>query len=323
MDVLILDTLDAQVLRWLSERHPVRHAPELAHDPDALRAALPGVGALIAPASLRIDSLLLEWAPQLRAVARTGSGSAAPIDLDACERAGVEVLRNGGAHASAHAEFVVGALLAQWRRSEAVVAEGAAAAREIGGATVGIFGLQPGSRSLAALLQAFGAHVVGYDPSLHASDGLWARWQIEPMPLRAFMGACDGVSVLLPMFSRYRGLLGERVLSNCKPGQVLVSLTHSSVFDEAALAEAMGDGRVAGVWLDDAEPGLCEPGRPLHGLAGVHLTPRLADATRESRERSAWAVARRIDALLGAAARQGRTTTPAALAALAATPRAA
>ena len=55
-----------------------------------------------------------------------------------------------------------------------------------------------------------------------------------------------------------RGLLGERVLASCKPGQVLVSLTHASVFDEPALAEAMGDGRVAGVWFDDAAPELLQ-----------------------------------------------------------------
>ncbi|WP_348752429.1 NAD(P)-dependent oxidoreductase [uncultured Aquincola sp.] len=320
MDVLILDTFDAQVMQWLSDRHRVHHAPELAHDPEGLRHALITTSALVAPASMRIDGQLLSAAPHLRAVARIGTGSAAPIDFDACERAGVEVVRNGAAHAAAHAEFAIGALLAQWRHGEGALAAGGEA-REIGGATVGLFGMQPGSRALASLLQAFGARVVGYDPSLHASDALWVRWQVEPLPLRDFMAACDAVCVLLPMFSRYRGLLGERVLASCKPGQALVSLTHASVFDEPALAEAMGDGRVAGVWFDDAEPELLEPGRPLHGLPGLHVSPRLAQATRESRERSAWAVARRIDALLAPWARQGQSTTAAPWMALA--PRAA
>ncbi|WP_046111578.1 NAD(P)-dependent oxidoreductase [Aquincola tertiaricarbonis] len=296
MDVLILDAFDADVARWLAERHGVHHAPELMNDADGLRAALLQARALVAPQSLRVDGGLLGAAPQLRALARVGSEPPAVIDLDACERAGVEVVRNGGAQATANAEFVIGALLHQWRRG--------AAQRELGSATIGLFGMQPAARSLAALLQAFGARVVGYDPSLHASDPLWSRWQIEPLPLRDMMAACDGVCVLLPMFSRYRGLLGERVLSTCKPGQVLVSLTHSSVFDELALAEAMADGRVADVWLDDAEPGLVESGRPLHGLPGVQVTSRLADSTREARERSAWTVARRIDALLAPIGRQ-------------------
>lgn len=297
MDVLILDTFDTDAARWLSERHVVHHDPGLIADADGLRAALLQARALVAPQSLRVDGGLLGAAPQLRALARVGCQPAAVIDLDACERAGVEVVRNGGAQATANAEFVIGALLQQWRRG--------AAHRELGGATIGLFGMQPAARSLAALLQAFGARVVGYDPSLHASDVLWSRWQVEPLPLRELMAECDGLCVLLPMFSRYRGLLGERVLATCKPGQVMVSLTHSSVFNEQALAEAMADGRVADVWLDDAEPALLEPGRPLHGLPGVQLTPRLADNTREARERSAWTVARRIDALLAPAGRRG------------------
>lgn len=307
MDILILDAFDAEVARWLGERHVVHHAAALMADAEGLRAAMRRARAVVAPTSLRVDGSLLAGAPRLRALARVGSQPPAAIDLDACERAGVEVVRHGGAQASAHAEFVIGALLQQWRRG--------AAQRELGGATIGLFGMQPAARSLATLLHAFGARVVGYDPSLHASDVLWPRWQIEPLPLRELMAECDAVCVLLPMFSRYRGLLGERVLASCKPGQVLVSLTHSSVFDDQVLAEALADGRITDVWLDDAEDGLCEPGRPLHGLPGVQLTPRLADNTREARERTAWAVARRIDALLGPPGRHQLPTVsrPAAL----------
>ena len=46
------------------------------------------------------------------------------------------------------------------------------------------------------------------------------------------------------------------------------------------------------------EPGALEPGRPLHGVVNLQITPRVAGTTRESRLRSAWAVARRIDELL-------------------------
>ncbi|MGS0755850.1 hypothetical protein ACVBEH_15005 [Roseateles sp. GG27B] len=46
------------------------------------------------------------------------------------------------------------------------------------------------------------------------------------------------------------------------------------------------------------EPGLQEPGRPLHGLSALQVTPRLAGTTRESRTRAAWSVARGIDELL-------------------------
>jgi D-3-phosphoglycerate dehydrogenase len=79
---------------------------------------------------------------------------------------------------------------------------------------------------------------------------------------------------------------------------VLVSIAHSSLFDEAALAEALTSGRMAAAWFDSLEPGALDPGRPLHDVDALQVTPRVASTTRESRIRSAWAVARRIDELL-------------------------
>jgi D-3-phosphoglycerate dehydrogenase/(S)-sulfolactate dehydrogenase len=108
----------------------------------------------------------------------------------------------------------------------------------------------------------------------------------------------DAVSVQLSYFSRYHGLLGERFLSHCRPNQVLVSIAHSALFDEAALADVLASGRLAAAWFDSMEPGALEPGRPLHDVDTLQITPRVASTTRESRNRSAWAVARRIDELL-------------------------
>jgi phosphoglycerate dehydrogenase-like enzyme len=173
---------------------------------------------------------------------------------------------------------------------------------------VGIVGMAAAAKPLAKLLAAFGATVLGYDPAVHASDALWARWGVEPLGLSELMESCDGVCVLLTYFSRYRGLLGERFLGACKPNQVLVSLAHSSLFDEYALAEALTGGRLAAAWFDSMEPGMLDPGRPLRHLDTLQVTPRVASTTLESRSRSAWAVARRIDELLGVRAEQDDVT---------------
>ena len=167
------------------------------------------------------------------------------------------------------------------------------------------------------LLGAFGARVIGYDPALHASDPLWARWQVQPLPLSELFRASDGVCVLLASFSRYRGLLGERFLAVAKPNQVLVCFAHSSVFDEHALADALLHGRLSAARFDSLEPGMLDPGRPLRQVDTLQVTPRVAATTRESRQRSAWAVARRIDELLeapSAATADFRSTIPDALA---------
>jgi D-3-phosphoglycerate dehydrogenase / 2-oxoglutarate reductase len=297
MDVLIVEPLDADVLQWLQSRHSVRWAPQLAHDPRAFRLSLRAVRAMVLPPSVAVDAQTLAAAPLLCAVGRLSVG-AENIDVEACALAGVEVVRPSTASAAAEAEFLIGALLQMLRRVPILSADGLMVGRELGGSVVGIVGMAPAAKPLAELLRAFGANVVGYDPALHVSDPVWARWGVLPMGLRELMRTSDGVGVLLSTFTRYRGLFGERFLAECKTHQVLVSLAHSSLFDEFALAEALDSGRMAAAWFDSMEPGMLDPGRPLALAGGVQVTPRVASTTLQSRLRSAWAVARRIDELL-------------------------
>ncbi len=297
MDLLIVDTFEAEVMQWLSERHRVVHAPELAFDPREFRRALYNVRAMIVPSSVTLDAQALHYAPVLQAVGRVSAG-AENIDLEACTRADVEVVRSATATADAEAEFMIGALLSLLRRVPVAGSDGVPVGRELGSATIGLIGMAPAARSMVNMLGGFGSRVVGYDPSLHASDPVWERWQVAPLSLRDLLTQSDGVCVQLNYFSRYRGLLGERFLSFCKPDQVLVSTAHSGLFDEAALAAALSSGRLAAAWLDSMEPGALDEGRPLYGIETLQITPRVASTTRESRLRSAWAVARRIDELL-------------------------
>ena len=297
MDLLIIEPLEAEVMEWLRARYAVRYAPDLAFEPRALRQALFNVRAMIVPSTVTLDAQTLHYAPVLRAVGRVSAG-AENIDLDACVRARVEVVRSQTATAHAEAEFMIGALLSMLRRVPVTGSDGMLVGRELGGATVGLIGMPPAARSMARMLGGFGSNVVGYDPSLHASDSVFERWGVAPLGLRELLEQSDAVCVQLPYFSRYQGLLGERFLSFCKPHQVLVSIAHSALFDEAALADALHTGRIAAVWFDSLEPGALDAGRPLFGIEKLQVTPRLASTTRESRLRSAWAVVKRIDELL-------------------------
>lgn len=315
MNLLILEALEADVMQWLAERHPVQFSPELALDPVGLRDALSHAQGVILPASVPLDAAMLRAAPRLRVVGRMSAG-AESIDLDACRAAHVEVVRSITATASAEAEFVIGALLALLRRVPVASTDGMWVGRELGCATVGLLGMSPAARMLAQLLPAFGTRVVGYDPSLHENDALWSTWGIEPLPLRELMERSDALSIQLSYFARYRGLLGDRVLSYAKPSQVHVCLSHSALYEEHALAAALQSGQVLAAWLDSAEPGLTEPGRALHDMPNLQLTPRLAATTRESRTRAAWGVARRMDELLAVPPEpitDFRTTSPAEL----------
>lgn len=295
MDLLIVEPIETEVLHWLQQRHQVRYAPELARDPRRFRQNLFNVRAAVLPPQLRIDAETLSFAPLLRAVGRVGPGLE-NIDIDACVRAGIELVRGTAATAPAEAEFLIGALINLLRPG--TMGGRVGAGRELASATVGLVGLAPAARSLSALLSGFGSRLVGYDPTLHASDVLWGRWRIEPMGLRDILESADAVCVQLPYYSRYQGLMGERYLPQCKPGQVLISTSHSALFDEAALALALRSGRLAAAWLDSVEPGLLDEGRPLHGAPNLHTSSRLAGYTQESRVRSVWTVAQRLDEIL-------------------------
>ena len=312
MDLLIVDTLDAEVMQWLESRHSVRFAPELAEDAREFRQALYNVRALILPSRVAFSDKTLQYAPMLRAVGRINSG-AENIDVEACARAGVEVVRSATATAQAEAEFMIGAGLSLLRRVPVLGADGMLVGRELGACTVGLLGMAPAAKAMTGMLGGFGCRLVGYDPSLHASDGVWSRWKVAPVPLRELVEVADLLCVQLSYFTRYQGLLGERLLPHCKPHQVLVSITHSALFDERVLAEVLASGRLAAAWFDSLEPGAQDEGRPLHGVPNLQVTPHVASTTRESRLRSAWAVARRIDDLLAltpAAPRDFRRTSP-------------
>ncbi len=297
MNVLVVEPFDAEVLAWLNARHAVAYAPELAQQPLAFREALSGARALVVPPSVALDAVALRGATQLQVVARLSVG-AENIDLEACARAGIEVVRPANASALAEAEFAIGALLQLFRRMPIITGEGLLVGRELGGATVGVVGLAPAARPLAQLLGAFGATVLGYDPAVHASDAAWQRVGIPHVGLREMLQSCDAVVVLLDFYPRYTGLFSERLFEECRPNMVLVSLAYSALFDARALARALGSGRLAAAWLDSVEPGLLDPGKPLHHVDTLQVTPRVSATTRESRSRSAWAVARRIDRLL-------------------------
>ena len=297
MDILIVEPIEDDIVRWLETRHSVHYEPDMARDPRAFRQALYNVRSLILPPSLSLDAQVLHSAPVLRAVGRVSAGPE-NIDAEACAKAGVEVVRSSNATANAEAEFVIGAMLSLLRRVPVQGSHGMRVGRELGGAQVGLIGMTPAARALNRLLTSFGAQVSGYDPSLHANDAVWERWNIKPLGLRELLETSDAVSVQLAYFSRYRGLLGERYLPFCKPDQVIVSISHSALFDEVALSQAMSTHRVAAAWFDSMEPGSLDEGRPLAGIQSLQVTPRVASTTRESRLRSAWAVAHRLHELL-------------------------
>jgi phosphoglycerate dehydrogenase-like enzyme len=298
VDILLLERLVPEALAWLESRHSVECRPELAQDPVALRKALYKTQALVVTRKVAITREFLDFAPLLRAVARMHTSSD-NTDLEACRDRKVRVIQATTANVRSNAEYLLASLLLLYRRGigSALIGDRHAdirLGRELSGSIVGLLGLAPTAHTLAPMLHALGVRLVGYDPAVHYTAPIWARLKVQPVGLQELMAMSDAVSTQIIYASRYQGFVNDKMLAHCKPGQLWVGISRSQLFDAAALARALTDGRIEAAMLDGAESGFASKGMPLHDLTNLFLTPRLGSHTREARLRTSWYVAHRI-----------------------------
>jgi D-3-phosphoglycerate dehydrogenase len=298
VDILLLERLVPEALAWLEARHSVAFRPELAADPSALRKAAYKAQAVVLPRKVVVTREFLDFAPLLKAVARMHV-STDNTDLEACRERKVRVIQATTANVRSNAEYLLASLLLLYRRGigSALIGDRHAEARlgrELNGSIVGIFGLAPTAHTLAPMLNALGAKLIGYDPAIHHTAPIWEHLQVQPVTLHDLMTYADAISVQVMYASRYRHFINDKMLAYCKQGQIWVGVSRSQLFDPEALAKALGDGRIEACLLDGAESGFASKGTPLHDLENLFLTPRLGSHTRESRLRASWYVVHRI-----------------------------
>jgi phosphoglycerate dehydrogenase-like enzyme len=302
LDILLLERLVPEALAWLEERHQVVSRLDLAADASAVRKALYNTAAVVMPRKLAVTREMLDFAPVLKAVARMQSGGD-NTDLEACREHKVRVIQATTANVRANAEYLLASLLLLYRRGFSAALSGdnhseIRAGRELLGSTVGIFGLAPTAHTFAPMLTALGVKLIGYDPAVHSTAPIWAKLQIQPVSLQDMLAQSDGVSVQVMFATRYIGFINDKMLAGCKPGQVWVGISRSHLFDPAALARALTDGRIEAAVLDGAQASFAGKGSPLNGLSNLILTPRLGSFTIEARVRASWYVAHRLHEVL-------------------------
>ncbi|HRE15287.1 MAG TPA: NAD(P)-dependent oxidoreductase, partial [Usitatibacteraceae bacterium] len=108
----------------------------------------------------------------------------------------------------------------------------------------------------------------------------------------------DVVSLHLPLVEATRGLFGAERLSRMKKGSVLVNSARGGIVDEAALARALQEGRLAGAALDVFTEEPLPAGSPLADAPNLILTPHIAGVTQESNERVSGIVANLVAEVL-------------------------
>jgi phosphoglycerate dehydrogenase-like enzyme len=199
------------------------------------------------------------------------------VDLRLAERFGVPVATFGDAMASVVAEHTLLLILAVYRKLlqlDAAVRAGTwrtgePVLRELRGKRVGLIGMGYIGREVAARLRAFDAEVVYFS----RSD--------SSMPLDELLATSDIVSLHVALALSSRGLIGRRELALMKSDAVLVNTSRGPVVDQAALLEALRDGRLAGAGLDVLDPEPPSADDQLLGLPNVVFTPHNAGQAEE------------------------------------------
>src|SRR6185437_498481 len=159
------------------------------------------------------------------------------------------------------------------------------------GKTVGIVGLGNIGVEVARRLGAFDVRLVRSDPYVTADYA--SRLGVELLPLDALLDVADLVSVHVPLTPSTWNLIGPEQFGRMKPGARIVNCARGGVVDEAALIQALDDGRLAGAALDVfvEEP---PTNRELLTSGRVVLTPHLGASTEEAQVAASLEVAQQV-----------------------------
>jgi D-3-phosphoglycerate dehydrogenase / 2-oxoglutarate reductase len=294
--VLVAEELSPAGIALLESSFEVRYTD--GADRSRLLPALADVDAVIIRSATLIDAEAIAAAPRLRVVARAGVGLD-NVEVEAATKAGVMVVNAPSSNIVSAAEHAVALLLAlarnvpqamaalrdgQWKRSRYTGVE-------LQDKVVGILGLGRIGVLVAERLAAFDMTVIAYDPYVPAARS--AQLGVRMVSLDELLAESDFISVHLPKNAETGGLIGDRELHLVKPDVRIVNAARGGIVDEAALAAALREGRVAGAGIDVYAKEPCTDS-PLFALDNVVMTPHLGASTHEAQEKAGTQVVRSV-----------------------------
>jgi D-3-phosphoglycerate dehydrogenase len=265
--------------------------------------ALATANGLIVRSATKVTAAMLEAAPELSVVGRAGVG-VDNIDLEAATARGVAVLNAPAGNTVSTAELTMALILAMVRgvaEADASVRRGEwARARfkgsELRGRKLGLIGAGRIGGEVAKRCRAFGMDVIAYDPYL--TDDRASELGVDRAGLDAVIERADVISLHVPLTDETLGMISKESIACMKRGTFVVNVSRGGVVDEAALAEALSSGHLAGAALDVYENEPLEEGSPLREAPNLILTPHLGASTTEAQELVASEIAEAVRAAL-------------------------
>jgi glycerate dehydrogenase len=254
----------------------------------------------------RLDRAAIAGNPRLRLIALTATGTD-NVDLAAAREAGVAVCNLRDYCTPSVVQHVFAMLLALTHRLagyQALVRAGRwqqagqfsvfdHPIRELEGRVMGIVGFGALGRAVARVAESFGMQVqLAQRPGGPATDG---RHDLDEMLPRL-----DVLSLHCPLTDATRGLVSASRLARMKPDAVLINTARGALVDTRALAEALRGGRLGGAGIDVLEQEPPPADHPLldSSIPNLIVTPHVAWAARESRQRCLHELALNVEAFL-------------------------
>lgn len=294
MNIVILDghTLNPGDLSWGEFEqmgkviiHP--HTP-----PDEILARGRGADVLLTN-KVTLDASVIGQLPQLKYVGVTATGTDG-VDKNALSGRGIP-LTNVPGYSTASVAQTVFALLLELTHHVGDHARGVTSGKwadqkhfcywdsplvELSGKTMGLVGQGRIAQQTAQIARAFGMNVMGTARPHSAPAG-----DIPLVPREELFSQCDVVSLHCPLTDETRGMVCRDLLRQMKPSAFLINTARGKLVVEPDLADALNRGQLAGAGLDVLGDEPPAPDNPLLRAKNCLITPHLAWATRESRQR--------------------------------------
>jgi phosphoglycerate dehydrogenase-like enzyme len=252
-----------------------------------LRAGIPEVEVLLA---FRPPRGIWAEARRLRFIQMMGAGVDALLPAPDLPP-GVRIANARGIHGPHMSEFALSLVLALAKRIPLALEQQRARVwkpygmAQLSGRTLGILGLGAIGLALGEKARALGLRVIGTRRTPEPVAGV--DLVLGPEDTERVLRESDFAVVLLPLTPQTRGAIGARELGWLRPRAFLVDLARGGIVDEAALAEALRAGRLAGAALDVFEQEPLPPESPLWSAPNLLLTPHVAGLSHDYMDRLA------------------------------------
>jgi len=314
--VLVSDKLSETAVQIFRDRGiDVDFLPDVGKDKEKLAEIIGEYDGLAIRSATKVTPSILEHAHKLKVVGRAGIGTD-NVDKEAASKKGVIVMNTPFGNMITTAEHAIAMMFAcarqipeasasthagKWEKSKFMGVE-------LTGKTLGVIGAGNIGGIVCDRARGLKMKVVAYDPFL--SEEKAGKMQVEKVEdLDDLLKRADFITLHVPLTDQTRNILSKENLAKTKKGVRVINCARGGLVDEAALAELIKSGHVAGAAFDVFAE---EPAKenPLFGLPNVVCTPHLGASTSEAQENVALQVAEQMSDYLLTGAVQNALNMP-------------